>query len=864
MNLSDLPQRILNHVLYPGYRPSKPTRIADDLGLPDEDYPQFKRVLKQLIKQGSLKFGAQHLVLPPSRTAAPADSPKPSPRRSDRTRPSDPESESLQTRKTRRPRLNDDRAGQASRQTKVSDSTRTAGKGERTGIFRKASGGYGFVTPQSEQPRETEQPRGGEAALPAEPRDRRADDIFIPEHKTLDAADGDLVRIRMAPGRDRTGRTSGVIVEVLQRKTHRFVGTYRERGGKGFVTVDAAVFDTDVLVGDAGAKNVRAGDKVVVEMVHFPGPKRSGEAVIVDVLGPRGQPGVDTQTIIHQFGLPGEFSEEVIADARRSAERFDEANLAERTDFTGETVITIDPAEARDFDDAISLRRIENDHWLLGVHIADVSHFVVEDSPLDIEARNRGTSVYLPDRVIPMLPEIISNNLASLQPDRVRYTMSVEIEFDPQGHFVASTFHRGAIRSAHRFNYEEIDEYLADDRPWRSRLKPDVFRLVREMHTLAMLLRKKRVSGGSIELTVPDVQILLDEDGKVRGAEIEKNTESHQMIEEFMLAANEAVARRLAVDESLNLMRRIHEAPSPLKLKQLTDFISALGIKTRGLESRFEIKRLIEQSIDRPESTAINVAVLRSMQKAIYSPRDIGHYALNSDYYCHFTSPIRRYPDLVIHRMIGDLIDGKRPRDDFGQLERLGQHCSELEQRAEKAERDLIRLKLLNYLADKLGTTFDAVVTGVEANGIYCLCHPLPVDGFIPVDMLPRDRYFFDRGARSLTGHRTGNAYRIGDRLRVRVALVDPDKRDLELELVKRLESPHRDVAPKSTAKSNAAKSNTGKSNTGKKSREGQGTRPGDKPPRRAAKVHPQPSSRRNPSGAKPSRPKSSSRRKRR
>ncbi len=828
MNLSDLPQRILNHVLMPGYRPSKPKAIAIELGYGKEDIAEFKRALKQLIKQGQVKYGAQHLIFPPT-AAVPAKSP-----------PRTSKNSLHRATPTRAERSVADPSAAEPGDAESRAVSREARKGERTGIFRKAAGGYGFVSPQSEQPAgATEQESG--------PRDKRADDIFVPEAKILDAADGDLVRVRLEPGRGQKGRFSGSIVAVLERRTHRFVGTYRERSGKGFVTIDSGAFEQDALVGDAGAKNVRAGDKVVVDMVHFPGPKRGGEAVVVEVLGPRGRPGVDTLTIIHQFGLPGEFPAEVIDDSRRAADRFDEEHITGRTDFTQETVITIDPAEARDFDDAISLRRIENDHWLLGVHIADVSHFVPEGSPLDVEARNRGTSVYLPDRVIPMLPEIISNNLASLQPDRIRYTMSVVIEFDPAGHFIASTMHRGAIRSAHRFNYEEIDDYLADDGPWRKKLAPDVFRLVREMHTLAMLLRKKRVSGGSIELTVPDVRILLDDDGKVRGAEIERNTESHQMIEEFMLAANEAVARRLAVDESLNLMRRIHEAPSPLKLRQLTDFISALGIKTRSLESRFEIKRLIEQSVDRPESTAINVAVLRSMQKAIYSPRDIGHYALNSDYYCHFTSPIRRYPDLVIHRMVGDLIVGKRPRDDFGFLERLGQHCSELEQRAEKAERDLIRLKLLNYLMDKLGTTFDAIVTGVEASGLYCLCDPLPVDGFLPVDMLPRDRYFFDRGARALTGHRTGNAFRIGDRLRVRVALVDPDRRELELELVQRLESHHREVASKSRGRN--------------RSREDERAAK-QKQPRRAAKVHPQSSSSRrseSPARSKPKRQKPSS-----
>jgi ribonuclease R len=650
----------------------------------------------------------------------------------------------------------------------VTAAARPAAKNEVIGVLRKAAAGFGFVTAQ----------RGSGAEDQA--------DVFIAADKLRDAADGDTVRARLSARRDRLRRQSGEIVEVVQRRTLRFVGSYLERGTSGYVQLDGGEFEKDVWVGDAGAKNCRVGDKVVVEMVHFPTSYRTGEAVILEVLGARGRPGVDTLTVIHQYQLPGEFPTSVLEDARRQAELFDGALGHRRTDFTKDTVITIDPREARDFDDAISLTRLERGHWRLGVHIADVSHFVRADSPLDLEARKRGTSVYLPDRVIPMLPETISNNLASLQPGRLRYTLSAVIEFDPAGRPVGADWFRGAIRSAHRFTYEEIDDYLANERAWKSKLSPAVFELVRDMHTLAMILRRKRLKHGAIELHLPEVKIDLDDDGRVSGATLQQNTESHQIIEEFMLAANEAVARKLAVDHSLNLLRRIHEPPSPLKLRQLTEFVQSLGLSCDSLESRFEIKRLIEQTAGRPESAAVNVTVLRSMQKAVYSPRDVGHYALNSDYYCHFTSPIRRYPDLVIHRMVGDLIDERRPVDDFQQLTQVGNQCSELEQRAERAERDLIRLKLLNYLAERVGMEMSAVVTGVEAIGLFALCDQLPVDGLIPVGSLPRDRYHFDRASRSLTGHRAGHSFRTGDQISVRVALVDPDRRELELELVER------------------------------------------------------------------------------
>jgi ribonuclease R len=422
------------------------------------------------------------------------------------------------------------------------------------------------------------------------------------------------------------------------------------------------------------------GDKVVIEMVRFPTHRHPGEAVIIEVLGAKGAPGVDTLSIIREFGLPEEFPEDVLEDSRQQAEAFDES-LGDRLDLTGETIITIDPVDARDFDDAVSLARLENGHWRLGVHIADVAHFVRAKSALDREARERGTSVYLPDRVIPMLPEIISNNLASLQPDKVRYTLSSLMEFTADGAYVAGEIKRSAIKSCRRFTYEEVDEYLADREAWRSKLTPQVHGLLARMDELAMIFRQRRLKGGSIELTLPEVKIDLDKRGEVVGAHLVKNTESHQIIEEFMLAANESVARVLAA-ANLNFLRRVHEPPEPRKLQALTTFIRELGIECESLESRFETKRVIAQVAGQPEEHAVNFAILRSMQKAVYAPTDEGHYALNKEHYCHFTSPIRRYPDLTIHRMIETLARGKKPADDFDKMALLGDQCSDREQRA--------------------------------------------------------------------------------------------------------------------------------------------------------------------------------------
>ena len=327
-------------------------------------------------------------------------------------------------------------------------------------------------------------------------------------------------------------------------------------------------------------------------MVRFPSHAHDGEGVITEVLGPRGTPGVDTLSIIREFNLPEEFAQDAIEESRAQADAFDESIPEGRTDLTALITITIDPVDARDFDDAISLEKTAKGHWRLGVHIADVSHFVRPKSPLDREAYDRGTSVYLPDRVIPMLPEIISNGLASLQPDRVRYTKTVFIEFTPDGIPLATEPMSAAIKSRRRFTYEEVDSYLADPGPWRAKLDGEVHALVERMRELAKILRERRFRRGALELTMPEVKIDLDAEGRVDGAHLVENTESHQIIEEFMLAANEAVAELLDKAE-LHFLRRVHQAPDPRKLKALTEFVTGLGFQVESLESRFELQKLL-------------------------------------------------------------------------------------------------------------------------------------------------------------------------------------------------------------------------------------------------------------------------------
>ena len=833
---TELEQKILAHVREPGYRPAKPRKIAKRLDLSEDETYEARRIVKRLVRRGELAYGESHLVLP-SASAAPASSAEhagpiqhatkaatPKKKRSDRQRSdhqhpsaapqaepesSLPESSSakLPPKSAARKKRHD--AGRADDAPRRTDARPTAPKprvanktpGETshetlpnhiTGVFRRAAAGFGFVRPAGS-------PHGADKKL----------DVFIPANAALDAASGDTVLVNLLVTRDvRRPNPTGEVVEVLERDTHQFVGTYFESAGTGYVQVDGTVFSRPILLGDPGAKNAQPDDKIVFEMIRFPSHAHDGEGVITEVLGGRGDPGVDTLSIIREFNLPGEFAEDTLEESRKQAELFDESIGDGRLDLTQETIITIDPVDARDFDDAISLERLSGGHWRLGVHIADVSHFVQPRTALDREAHERGTSVYLPDRVIPMLPEVISNGLASLQPDRVRYTKTVFIEFTPDGAQVAVDGHSAAIRSSRRFTYEEVDEYLADPEAWRSKLTPQVHSLLERMHELAMILRARRMRRGSLELSLKEVKVDLDRDGRVSGAHVVQSTVSHQIIEEFMLAANEAVAGVLHAAE-IPFIRRIHADPDPRKLKALDDFVAELGFQTESLQSRFALQALLNEVANRPERHAVNYAVLRSLQRATYGPAPEGHYALASDCYTHFTSPIRRYPDLTIHRLLDALWRGKKSPGTMNELIALGEHCSDRERRAESAERELAKVKILLYMQNRVGEELDGIVTGVEEFGFFVEGVQLPAEGLVRVASLSDDFYRFDRRSHSLAGARSGNTFRLGDRVRVVVARVDPDRREMDFRLVARTgksRPPARSESPKKRKKSNAKK----------------------------------------------------------
>ncbi len=636
-----------------------------------------------------------------------------------------------------------------------------AASGAIIGVFKRSSKGFGFVRPHHST--------------------EKSDTIFIPTKAGRDASSGDEVVVKITKRPKGAGMSpEGRIVQILARASGLFVGTYFERGGAGFVKIDGTTFNDPVYVGDPGAKGAKPSDKVAIEMVRYPSPMLEGEGVITEVLGARGQPGVDTLAVIRAFNLPDVFDDDALDEARDQAKHFNEDEVKDRLDLREVLTVTIDPATARDFDDAISLSRDDRGYWSLGVHIADVSHFVKSGTSLDQTARLRGTSVYLPDRVLPMLPEVLSNSLASLQAGRTRYTMTAHIEFNAEGVRTDHQFARSAIRVDHRFSYEQAYAVMkAPDVPHEG-VSPEVVALLGRMLELAMILRKRRFQRGALELTMPEVQIDLGDQGEVVGAHLASHDESHQVIEEFMLAANESVATFLS-SQSVPFLRRGHGDPEPRKLLEFADFARSLGFKIENPQSRFELQKLLAETADKPEAHAVHYGLLRSFKQAKYTPEPEGHYALASENYCHFTSPIRRYPDLQVHRQLAAVIAGRKPKGNMDELTVLAEHCNRTERRAEAAERELIKIKLLTFLENHIGKLFHAVIIGVEDFGLFCRLDELPAEGLVHVTSLGDDFFYLEQGTHTLVGRRSGRRYRLGDKVEVKLVRVDVDRRELDL-----------------------------------------------------------------------------------
>lgn len=653
--------------------------------------------------------------------------------------------------------------------------------GRIVGVYRANPRGFGFVEP-------------------AEPT--TFGDLFVPNGEALDAITGDTVAAEVMRSRRSSQEARGRIVEVLERGHHRFVGRLQRVDRKYLIRPEGNVLHQPIYLPDATSKNTRVGDQVVVELTQYPVNSRTGhsdylaQGVVVEVLGRHGTAGIDVISVIRRFDLPDEFTKHAAKDARKAIASADFTRLVGREDMRTLTTVTVDPVDARDYDDAITLEPRRDGCCTLGVHIADVSQFVKAGTTLDEEARERGNSVYFPRHVIPMLPEVLSNGVCSLQEGQDRWTKSVFIEYDTDGQVTRTRFSNGLICSNSRLTYRRAQEILDGKTGGAGR---DVVQLVQRMNALAKCLQRRRTREGMLRLDLPEVGLVLDDDGRVIDAHPEDNEYTHTIIEMFMVEANEAVARLL---DHLNVpfIRRVHPEPKAADQAQFNKLIRILGHRIPRVMSRADMQRLIESVRGTPAAFAVNLALLRSLQQAVYSPANQGHFALASRHYAHFTSPIRRYADLTVHRLLEAYIRhnsiDQNNIPSHADLTDLGRELSYTERRAADAERDIRTGKVLTLLSERIGEDLDGVVTGVTHFGVFVQSVKYLVDGLVSLDHLPDRDWRWHKDSESMrSGH--GRRLALGDPVGVRIVSVDLPRRQLNLALVE-----VRSVGPSSRPKS--------------------------------------------------------------
>ena len=611
-------------------------------------------------------------------------------------------------------------------------------------------------------------------------------DVFIAPENTGTAMHGDRVVVRIsrdkAPPRGKG--PEGRIIRILERARDTTVGTLQHTRNFYYVVPDDPRFVHNVYVQvPLRAKLTKApvpGDKVVVRLEPWESRHVNPEGEIIEVLGAASAPGVDMLSIIRKYDLPTEFPKEVIDEVGRIPKRVESGMLEAREDLRKTFIVTIDPDDARDFDDAIDVEKIDDQGWRLGVHIADVAAYVQPGSALDREARRRGNSVYLPDRVIPMLPEQLSNGVCSLNPGVDRLTHSVFIQFDKNGHQKNTRFARSVIRSAHRLTYKQAYAIL------QSPAKDELGERLHVAWKLASLLRRRRFEHGSLDLDFPEVKVLLDTAGKPVKLERVENDESHQLVEEFMLAANEAVAQEMRHRE-MPTVYRVHEDPDPEKLSEYRELVLSYNYKVGDLSKRAELQRFLASTRGKPEEQALKIGLLKSLKRARYAPEPLGHYGLAKSNYLHFTSPIRRYADLVVHRGLAERNEKRRSRTDMSQIASIAEHISNTERNAAEAEIDAVRMKKLEFFQQQLDTrnpqVFRAVITEVRNYGLVVELPDILTTGLIHVSSLADDFYVFESARHRLIGRRSRTQFTIGDEIRVFVSRVDLFKRQIDFAL---------------------------------------------------------------------------------
>lgn len=609
------------------------------------------------------------------------------------------------------------------------------------------------------------------------------EDIQIASNNTGKALHGDKVKVQMFPKRQ-SKKNEGEIVEVLQRARTEFVGIFSLSHGFGFVISDRASMPIDIYVPKGKFKGAKDGQKVIVKMTDWPDNARNPFGEIVKVLGYPGENNVEMQSILAEFEYPLEFPKDVEKEAKAISDKIKVSEIKHRRDFRDVLTVTIDPRDAKDFDDAVSYRKLPNGHHEVGVHIADVSYYVKPGSAIDREAQSRGTSVYLVDRTIPMLPEKLCNMVCSLRPDEEKLTFSAVFEMDDNANIIEKWIGKTVIRSDRRFAYEEVQAMIEGG---DGDFKDEILTL----NALATKLREKRMEHGSINFHSEEVKFILDENMKPIDTFVKVQNEANMLIEDFMLLANrtvaEAVGRKDSKYHGYTFVYRVHDEPNPEKLYNFIALVSRLGysmnISTREklVKSYNSLFKAVE---GRGEKNLIESVAVRTMAKALYSTVNIGHYGLAFPFYTHFTSPIRRYPDLMVHRLIERYMIENQPSVSQNEYEVLCQHASEMERRAAEMERESVKYKQAEYLQDKIGKVFDGLISGVSKWGIYVELKDSKCEGLVKYNTFDDDYYYLDEENFRIIGHDRGMIYQLGDEVKVRVKNVDLIKKQLDFEMV--------------------------------------------------------------------------------
>ncbi len=620
------------------------------------------------------------------------------------------------------------------------------------------------------------------------PDNKAIKDMFLPAENLNGAMNNDRVIVRLTAGEINARKSEGEVIRILERANEKIVGLFESSRNFGFVIPDDPRLYQDIFIPKGDFNGAETGHKVVVEVTVWPEGRRNPEGRVIEILGKKNDPGTDIISIIRSHNLPEDFPPEVEEQANKIPETVRESEFEKRRDLRDKMIVTIDGDDAKDLDDAVCVEKLPNGNYLLGVHIADVSHYVFEHSHLDKEALKRGTSVYLVDRVIPMLPRRLSNGICSLNPQVERLTLSCDMEIDSKGKVVKYEIYESVIKTKERMTYKNVNEILTDNDPETIARYEYLVPTFKLMNELKEILGKKRANRGSIEFEFQETKIILDEKGKPIEIRPYDRGVSEQIIEEFMLACNETIAEDMFWKEA-PFVYRVHEDPAPEKIETFNEFIYNFGYHLKGSAEIHPkaLQQLVEKIKGTREERIINTLMLRSLRKARYTSSNLGHFGLAAKYYCHFTSPIRRYPDLIIHRIIKEEIHGKlkgkRVTELQGKLEAIADQCSIRERTAEEAERDVEDLKKAEYMKERIGEEYEGIISSVTSFGMFVELENT-IEGLIRISNIDDDYYTFDEKHHTMIGERSKRTFRIGDVVNIRVDKVDVNLKTIDFVLV--------------------------------------------------------------------------------